>query len=135
MADHDLIRSRILNINYSGGNFPLVECEDFGFDLDRSTEVAVSTAGPIGFQDDDKGGSFSLNVFATVDPEVNYYRLMESKEIVTFTGQDVDAALNAVGHRVQYRNCRVEKVNAKTSNTGKQMLEVTGKYLGIRVIA
>lgn len=137
MADsnHDLIRTRTLEIQGSMGAFPLVECEDFEFTLDRSIEVAVSTAGPIGFQVDDKGGSFTLNVFACQSPEVNWYRVMASGEAVIFTAQDVDAQLAACGHRIQYRKAVVEKVDPKTSNSGKQMLAVTGKYLGLRVIA
>lgn len=134
-ANHDLIRTRTLEIQGSMGAFPLVECEDFEFTLDRSIEVAVSTAGPIGFSVDDKGGSFTLNVFATEVPEVNWYRLMASGEVVIFTAQDVNAALEAVGHRIQYRKAKVEKVDPKTVNAGKQMLVVTGKYLGLRVIA
>lgn len=135
MADHDLIRTRTLEIQGTMGAFPLEECEDFEFTLDRSIEVAVSTVGPIGFQTDDKGGGFTLNVFATEDPEVNWYQVMETGELVLFTAQDVDAQLEPVGHRVQYRKCKVEKVDPKTTNTGKQMLVVTGKYLGLRVIA
>ena len=135
MADHDLIRSRTLEIQGSMGAFPLTECEDFEFTLDISLEVAVSTVGPIGFQEDNKGGSFTFNVFATDAPEVNWYRLLESKERVIFTAQDVDAELNPVGHRIQYRRARVEKVDPKTANNGKQMITVTGKFLAHKVIA
>lgn len=138
MADdpnHDLILTRTLEIQGSMGAFPLVECEDFEFTIDRSIEVAVSTAGPIGFQVDNKGGAFTLNVFSAKSPEVNWYRLMESGEKVIFTAQDVDEALAPCGHRIQYRQCKIETVDPKTSNDGKQMLAVKGKYLGLRVTA
>ena len=135
MADHDLIRTRTLEIQGSMGAFALVECEDFDFQLDRSIEVVVTTAGPIGFADDDKGGSFTLNVVSTENPEVNWYALVESKERVIFTAQDVDAQINPVGHRVQYRQARIEKCDPKTTNAGKQMIVVTGKFLTHKVIA
>ena len=138
MADdpnHDLIQSRTLEIQGSMGAFPLVEVQDFEFTIDRSIEVAVSTAGPIGFQVDNKGGTFTLNVFSAKSPEVNWYRLMLSGELVIFTQQDVDESLAACGHRIQFRQCKVETVDPKTGNDGKQMLSVKGKYLGLRVTA
>lgn len=137
MADpnHDLIRTRTLEIQGSMGAFPLVECQDFEFTIDRSIEVAVSTAGPIGFQVDDKGGAFTLNVFSAKSPEVNWYAVMRSGETVVLTAQDTDEAGAPCGHRIQYRACKVEAVDPKTGNDGKQMIAVKGKYLGLRVIA
>lgn len=128
----NLVQKRTINLKYSGGNLPLTQVEKFNFDDDSSTEVAVSTVGPIGYQDDDKGGSFSLSAFAVVaaDREVDWYRIKATKELVTFTVQDYPT-----GHRIQYRDCRVEKISAPTENSGKQMIEITGKFLGLKVLA
>lgn len=138
MADdpnHDLIQTRKLEIQCSQGAGALVEVQDFEFTIDRSIEVAVSTAGPMGFQVDNKGGAFTLNVFSAKSPEINYYALMLSGEIVVFTQQDTDEAGDDCGHRIQFRQCKIETVDPKTGNDGKQMLAVKGKYLGLRVIA
>ena len=128
----NLVQKRTLNLKYSGGNLALTQVEKFNFDDDSTTEVAVSTVGPIGYQDDDKGGSFSLSVFAVVaaDREVDFYDLKTAKELVTFTAQDYPT-----GHRIQYRGCRIENIKAPTENNGKQMIEVTGKFLGLKVLA
>jgi hypothetical protein len=126
----DVVSRRTLTINYSGGNFALKRVESFDFNDDSTLEVAVSTAGPIGFQDSDQGGSFTLNVFPETDtPEVHYHRLKESKERFTLTEADYPT-----GIRLQHRNCRIEKVSQKTGNDGKPMIEVTGKYLSQRVL-
>lgn len=126
----DTLQKRILNINYSGGNFALKRAETFKFDPDSTVEVAVSTDGPFGFQIDNKGGSFTLNVFAeTGTPEVNWHKLEASRELFTFTTQDYPS-----GSRVQYRPCIVEKVGSPTENNGKQMIEVTGKWVTKKVL-
>ena len=126
----DTIPKRILNINYSGGNFALKRLETFKFEPDKTVEVAVSTEGPIGHHVNDQGGSFTFNVYAeSGTPEVNWHRVDASREVFVCTTQDWPS-----GSRIQYRGCMVEKVGAPTENNGKQMIEVTGKWLSKVVI-
>lgn len=125
----DPIQKREISISYSGGNFLLKRVESFKPDHDISLEVAKGIDGPIGYHEDDKGGSITLSVFAeTGRPEVDYYDLIESKEKFVFTTQDVGGA-GTKGQRIQYRGVRVEKVGAPTENNGKQMVEVSCKFL------
>lgn len=121
----DPIQKRILNLQYSGGNFALKRCESFKFDEETTVEVAVSTEGPIGHHINDQGGSFTLMVFAeTGDPEVNWHRVKAAREQLVFTAADYPS-----GSRIQYRGALVEKVSVPTENNGKQMIEVSGKWL------
>lgn len=131
----DPISKRRISISYTGGNFNLKRVESFKPDHDISLEVAKAIEGPIGYHQDDKGGSIALSVFAeTGAPEVNYYRLLETGEKFTFTTQDVGGDGIATGHRIQYRGVRVEKIGAPTENNGKQMVDVSCKFLSFKVL-
>ena len=126
----DPIQKRILNINYTGGNFPLKRAESFKFDPEKALEVAKSTEGPIGYHIDDKGGTWTVMAFAeTGTPEVNWHRLEASNEKFSMTTQDWPN-----GSRIQYLGCQVEKVGSPTENNGKHMVEVTGKFLQKKVL-
>lgn len=132
---NDTIHKRRISISHTGGNFDLKRVESFKPDHDTTLTIAKSTEGPIGYHEDDNGGSITLSVFAeTGTPEVNYYRLYESKEKFVFTTQDVGGDGVATGHRIQYRAVRVEKIGAPTENNGKQMIEVSCKFLSFKVM-
>jgi hypothetical protein len=119
----DLPQYATLTIGYTGGNFKLRRVSKHVFTPDRTVTVAVGLEGPVGFQTEDKGGSFTLDYYReTGTPEVDWHSLIG--KTVTLTTQDEPG-----GKRIQYRPCMIEKVEATGESNGQQMGQVTGKYL------
>jgi hypothetical protein len=112
-------------IDYSGGNFQLKRVDTLDEDDDSDVEVktAVGVEGGAGHVDKEGGGALKLDVYRESNPEVNYRAVKKSKEVFSFSIQDVN------GERWKYLGCRVAKVARKDDSQGKHMDSVDIKWL------
>lgn len=114
-------------IDYSGGNFQLKKLDtvDVSFEAELEVVKALGVPGGAGYRESQGGGELALEVFSeTGNPEVNYFRLFQTKELFRFVIQEED------GQRFQYRSCRVAKPPGRKYDTGGNVKQtVTLKFL------
>lgn len=113
------------HIEFTGGNFQLFQVKTMSVADQRTGEVVVGGAGPIGstFSGGGFTGTMEIHRQTTVPDEVSWFELAKSKAEFTISQQDLGPA-DAPGTRYTWNRCQVTKVDHEGANDGNQTQSV-----------